>query len=189
MNGTELITWFADREPRMLPDSCVVVGGTGLLPYFLRRVADRTSLGGSGHLGLAAPFIGSNLCAYLAALPHIVHQRADVLIVTAGKSDAERCKEEFGRFPWKSIEISIRPKLHAKIFSFNETGGGGVCLVGSHNLTRGGAEAKEEAGVFFAGTSKSNTAPIIHACHDAVIKIARKGVRFSDSWALNAQAA
>jgi phosphatidylserine/phosphatidylglycerophosphate/cardiolipin synthase-like enzyme len=185
----EVLTWFSDRELRMLPDSCVVVGGTQLLRHFLRGVADRTSFGASGHLVLGAPFVGANLSDHLAALPHIAHERVDVLIVTAGRGDAERCSKEFGQFPWRSIQINVRSKLHAKIFSFNESTGGGLCLVGSHNLTRGGAVRNEEAGVLFVGTGRSSTAQTIHACQERVIQIARESVRFSDSLMLDGQAA
>jgi hypothetical protein len=190
MKGTcELVTWFSEREPAMLPDSCVVVGGTQLLAYFLRGVADRTSLGATGYLGLAAPFIGAGLRDHLAALPHVGHGRIDLVIVTAGRRDAQRCVEEFGGFPWRSLQINVRSRLHAKIFSFNESTGGGLCLVGSHNLTQAGVTANEEAGVLFAGSSSSSTAAVIHACHDTIIRIAQKGARFSDSLALDDQAA
>ena len=185
----ELLTWFSDREPRMLPDTCVVVGGTQLLRYFLQSVADLTAFGSSGHLGLAAPYVSANISDYLVALPLIAHERVDLDIVTAGKGDAERCREEFGRFPWRSLQISVRPRLHAKMFTFAESTGGGLCLVGSHNLTRAGATANEEAGVLFVGTSSSGTAQVIRACHDTVIQIAKNGERFSDSLALNEQAA
>jgi phosphatidylserine/phosphatidylglycerophosphate/cardiolipin synthase-like enzyme len=190
MTGTcDLVTWFSDREPAMLSNNCVVVGGTQLLSYFLRGVADRTSLGASGCLGLAAPFIGTSLREYLAALPHIAHGRVDLLIVTSGPRDAQRCVGEFGEFPWRSLQINIRSRLHAKIFSFDESTGGGLCLVGSHNLTRAGAAANEEAGVLFAGSTRSSTAAVIHACHDAIIRIAQKGERFRDSLRFDDQAA
>lgn len=185
----DLITWFSDRELRLLPDTCVVVGGTPLLRYFLHRVADRTLLGASGQLAMAVPFVGENLCRHLAALPHIAHGRIDLLIVTARRHDAARCVEEFGGFPWKSFQVKVRPRLHAKIFVFSESTGGGVCLVGSHNLSRAGAADNDEAGALIGGTSSSNTAAVIHACHDRIIEIARKGVRFKDSLSLDHQAA
>jgi phosphatidylserine/phosphatidylglycerophosphate/cardiolipin synthase-like enzyme len=166
-----------------------VVGGTPLLRYFLRRVADRTLLGASGHLAMATPFVGADLREHLAALPHIAHERVDLLVVTAGARDARRCFEEFGELPWRSLQINVRSKVHAKIFSFSESTGGGVCLVGSHNLSRAGAASNEEAGVLFTGSSSSGTAAVIHACYETVVQFARKGVRFKDSLALGDQAA
>jgi len=190
MRGTcEVLTWFSEREPRMLPDSCIVVGGTQLLHHFLRRVADRTLLGASGRLGLAVPFIGADLRDCLTAVPHIAHGRIDLLIVTAGRRDAQRCVPQFREFPWRSLQINVRPRLHAKIFSFNESAGGGLCFVGSHNLTRAAATTNEEAGVLFVGGSSSSTASVTHACYDRIVQIAQNGVRFSDSLALDGQAA
>jgi phosphatidylserine/phosphatidylglycerophosphate/cardiolipin synthase-like enzyme len=190
MTGTcDFVTWFSDRELRLVPDTCVVVGGTPLLRYFLRRVADRTLLGASGHLALAKPFVGTNLHEHLAALPDIAHGRVDLLVVTGRPPDARRCLEEFGELPWRSLQINVRSKVHAKIFSFSESTGGGVCLVGSHNLTRAGVAFNEEAGVLFTGRSSSSTAALIHECHDTVTRMARKSVRFRDSLALDDQSA
>jgi hypothetical protein len=175
---TSLFAWF-DRSPLpdIVPDPVVVLGGTGLLQDFFNRVASS----GEGSLSLAVPFVGSDLGYHLRGVADLPHDRLAVTLITNRKNGVRAALLAIGSLPWRSLEIKVHSRLHAKIYVFLGPSGGGASLVGSHNFTRGGARHNDEAGVLFVSTADSGCNHLIQMCHEHVQRLSRKATPFIDT--------
>lgn len=176
MHRPRLLAWFRDGPlPSIVTGPSIVVGGTGLLREFLAlaaRIAEPCDL------AVAAPFIGAGIARELRswqALPH------ELLSVRETRRDGLVAARELGPFKWRSLAINLHRRLHAKLYSVIRPSGGGVCLVGSHNLTTGGARTNEEAGVLFIGSRDPKLGEVIRACHDRIIHLSSRGTVLADS--------
>ncbi len=102
------------------------------------------------------------------------HSLMDLTIVTSTRRDARTAADEIGPLPWRSMTIRIKPRLHAKLFAFLDRDGAGLCLVGSHNLTLGGAASNDEAGVLFTAPRDSDLLRAVHICEARVQRLAEQ---------------
>lgn len=171
---TKCVTWF-DRVPTSgwIPSAGILVGGTWLLDEFFSAVMSAED---GGLLSIAAPFVGEGIARDVSAWKMMEHGRIDLTIVTQGRNDARTAWREAGDLAWRSAAVSILPRLHAKLYVFLRTSGGGCCLVGSHNLSHRGMAANLEAGVLFsAGNKDCEFAECIRDCHDHIMALQRKG--------------
>jgi phosphatidylserine/phosphatidylglycerophosphate/cardiolipin synthase-like enzyme len=163
MNELSCLTeWTGDSPlPHLLPDPAVVFGGTRLLPSLLECVASSKG----GDLLVATPFFEAPSETFEAVWHLMPHSDIDLLLKVRTLPDARRSARFLARFPWRSLRISTQKTLHAKLYAFRYADQpGGVCLVGSHNLTRAGCSRNREAGVLFIG----RTSPDIQRMVDAV---------------------
>ena len=179
-----VMEWLRDDPlPGVLPDPAIVFGGTRLLCEFVHAAA--TFPGGS--LAIAVPFVRQGVADEGLLWDALPHGAIDVTVVTAGRRDAEAMVEEIGGLPWKSLLVRVRSRLHTKLYALLAPDGGGVCLVGSHNLTRRGAGRNHEAGTLFVSRRDQAVAGVVRACHEHVAALARGGMTFHDSlrWPTN----
>jgi len=180
MNGSPaIVEWFRrDTPPAFLPESAVIVGGTSLLAHALASAA---GIGTDGEIAVAAPWVSEGVMDQMPGWRELNHSGIDLLVVTRSKAEARRALAELGRFPWKSMKIQVKRRLHAKLYAFLNKTGGGVCLFGSHNLTAAGNTTNDEAGVLFVGTQNAPVGAVIRACRDHIFELAGKGELFHDT--------
>jgi len=173
-----VVGWFRETPiPSCTPTPAVVIGGTRLLSEFLATVAEERE---GGQLAIASPYIGRSVRSDLPAWDAMPHRSVDLLLVTNSRSDARTAIDSLGRLGWRSLLIQARPRLHAKIYSFVGTSGG-ACLVGSHNLSFGGASANLEAGVLFVPRNHPELRSVPGICRDRVVDLGRTGRTCFDS--------
>jgi hypothetical protein len=174
-----LVSWFAEAPlPGIVPDPAIVLGGTSLLREFMRFVA---SVPAGGRLSIAAPYVGGGIVSTIRAWESMPHELIDVFAVTHRPADAEMAWGEIGALPWHSLVIRVYPRLHAKMYAFLAPTDGGACLVGSHNLSRRGAERNDEAGALMLSRHDPDILRLIQACDDRVRWLAAKGEPFMDT--------
>jgi hypothetical protein len=180
MNGLPaIVEWFRrDSLPALMPDPGVIVGGTSLLAH---AVASATGIGTGGEIVVAAPWLSEGVTDRMPSWRDLSHSGIDVLVVTRSKAEARRALAELGKFPWKSLRIQVKRRLHAKLYAFLNKAGGGVCLFGSHNLTTAGSTTNDEAGVMFVGTRDASVGVVIRACRDHIVELASQGETFHDT--------
>jgi len=177
-----VVEWFRDAPlPQFMPDPVIVTGGTGLLREFFAIVA---GAGHAGQLWIAVPFVhvaGRDL-AVLKMLPH---QRIDLSVVTSGRAQAAQLMAEIGELPWRSLQARTHARLHAKLYAFADARGGGACLIGSHNLTSGGARTHSEAGVLFRTSGDPQVSAIVNGCCEQIARLMNESELFRDTlrWA------
>jgi len=173
--------WFREEPvPVLTPTPAVLVGGTPLLKDFFGRVAGNRV---GGHLAIASPFVGRSIRYDLPAWEEMPHDLVDLHVVTNASGDAQTALDALGGFAWKSLLIQTRPRLHAKIYSFVPSLRGGICLVGSHNLSRGGALANLEAGVLFVSSNQVDFRFVSEICRGRIVDLGMSGRIFFDSLA------
>ncbi len=179
----ELVDWFrSDVRPALDSPYAVIVGGTWLLEEFVGYVANRRE---GGRLSIATPFVGRGIAERVCAWRDIEHGKVELSLVTSTVEDAETAWSELGQFHWRSAIIVVKPRLHAKVYSFVSSSGDGACLIGSHNLTENGAVRNFEAGVLFEARGAREMVQIILACEDQVEQLIRtSSTRFVDTLAL-----
>lgn len=166
--GLKLMEWFRDEPlPPLVDDPCVVVGGTRLLSEFLAVPA----LHAEGRLVMASAFVESGIVAAAAQWNAMPHRQIDLSLLTSSREDAEAAAREVGEFPWRSISINWLRGLHAKMYTFRTTSGCGACLVGSHNLTLGGARLNTECGVLFTANNQPTLASFIEGCEARTLQL------------------
>jgi phosphatidylserine/phosphatidylglycerophosphate/cardiolipin synthase-like enzyme len=174
-----IVEWFRrDSPPALLPESAVIVGGTSLLAH---AVASAAGAGDTGEIAIATPWVGDGVIGQLLGWGELDHAGIDLLVVTRSRTEARRALVELGKFPWKSVKIQVKRRLHAKLYAFLNKTGGGVCLFGSHNLTAAGSATNDEAGVMFVGTQDASVRTVIRACRDHIVELAGKGELYYDS--------
>jgi hypothetical protein len=173
-----MFTWFKEDPLPDLPIPSIVVGGTRLLKEFLAIVA---SVDTPSSLAIAAPFVGLGIRDEIGTWSTLPHELLDLRLVTRSRRDSEVALSEVGRLPWRSLHIVTWPRLHAKLYAVLDAKGGGAALVGSHNLTPGGAHTNHEAGVLFNGGRDREVGQIVRACHDQIILLGRRGLVQADS--------
>src|SRR5690606_23297916 len=75
------------------------------------------------------------------------------------------------QFPWRSVRVSTQRNLHAKLYAFQGPDQrGGVCLVGSHNLTPAACSANREAGVLFIGRTSPDIQRMVEAVRSYILE-------------------
>src|SRR5262249_24940699 len=146
--------------------------GTALLAEFLSFAATTTE---KSSLAIAAPFIGPGIGHELAAWQSLPHELLDLHVVTKNERSARIALREIGGFRWQSIPIATLPRLHAKLYALLGARGGCACLIGSHNLTLGGARVNDEAGVLFSSINDKQVSGIVRACHERIIHLGSQG--------------
>jgi phosphatidylserine/phosphatidylglycerophosphate/cardiolipin synthase-like enzyme len=102
------------------------------------------------------------------------HHQIDLLIVTSTEEAAENASEWLGRYRWRSLTIRIHRRLHAKLYAFSSERGAAISLVGSQNLTDGGAHNNLEAGVLVMGSADAGARAWADACRRHVEAVARE---------------
>jgi phosphatidylserine/phosphatidylglycerophosphate/cardiolipin synthase-like enzyme len=169
-NVPTVLSWFSTGPlPGIIPEPAIVVAGTGALGHF---------------------FDGAELAACLPALERLQHARIELSIVTSSECEARRVRRETSAYAWRSVTISYRRGLHAKLYSFIGEGGEAVCLVGSHNLSWAGARTNEEAGVLFLARNDPQVREVALACEQHIQDLARGAVfQIPDESSLTAVAA
>ena len=178
-NGQNLVSWFRDDPlPLITKDPAVIVGGKSLLREFLGTILEDSN---GGNLTIAVPFIGPGL-----AVPDfweaMNHAGIDLRLVVRGKKDAKEAAHFLRGFPWRSLQICRSPRLHAKLYIFEKSSGGGSVLVGSHNLSRSAAETNHEAGVLIVTRQTGFYSSIItNVCEAARTIIAGAKIIFDSS--------
>ncbi len=173
-----VMEWLRDDPlPGVLPDPAIVFGGTRLLGEFVHAAA--TFPGGS--LAIAVPFVRQGIADEGLLWDALRHGAIDVTVVTAGRRDAQTVVDEIGAHPWRSFLVRVRSRVHTKLYALVAPDGRGACLIGSHNLTRGGAARNHEAGTLFVSHRDQAVAGVIRACHDHVTTLARGAVTFHDT--------
>ncbi len=178
MTDARLITWFRQEPlPTTLAPPAVVLGGTGLLREFL-AIASR--IDGPGDIAIAAPYVGRGVADELRAWEALPHDVLDLRVVTQSTRDAAVAVAELGKFRWRSVLITVHLRLHAKLYAVVGPRGG-ACLVGSHNLTPGGARTNHEAGVLFIGGGDPEVEQIVCACRGHIIDLGSGGTTVLDS--------
>jgi hypothetical protein len=179
MNAPALVEWFKrSTPPAVLPEPAVIVGGTALLAH---AVSTATTMGTEGEIVIAAAWISAGVIDRMPIWGELSHRGFDLLVVTRSKAEATRALAELGKFPWRSLRIQVKRRLHAKLYAFLNKSGGGVCLFGSHNLTCAGVSTNDEAGVMFVGRQGSSLTSVIHACRDHIVELGAQGETFYDS--------
>jgi hypothetical protein len=166
-----------DPLPAVMPDPAIVFGGTRLLAEFVHAAA--TFPGGS--LAIAVPFIRHGVAGEYLPWDSLRHRDTDVTVVTTARRDARALVEEIGGFPWRSLLVRVRSRVHTKLYALLASDGGGACLVGSHNLTRRGACGNHEAGTLFFTRGDLAVASVVWACHEHVAFLARGATTFHDT--------
>jgi hypothetical protein len=175
----QVISWFRSAPlPGIVPDPAIILGGTRLLREFLTIASSARE---QSHLAVAAPFIGRGIGQEIATWETLPHRLLDLRVVTQSVGDARMACLEIGRFGWRSMTVVAYARLHAKLYTFMSASGGGACLVGSHNLTSGGARLNEEAGVLFVGSRDPELGQLIGACHDRILTLGSRGRVLVDS--------
>ncbi len=168
------------RAGVLLPQHAVIVGGTSLLEEFFQIVAMQEE----GELTICTPFIDEAFTGTSSAWAEMKHPQIKVRVVTRQRRDATNAWSALRVFPWRSAEVWQCRNLHAKIYSFVSRGGG-VALVGSHNLTRQGLSVNIEAGVLFKALAPdSELAATVIGCQEHVNCLAQHSRIFTDtkSW-------
>src|SRR5205807_2217805 len=117
----------------------------------------------------------------LPAWHGLPYHRLDLRLVTQSRTEAAKFLSIVSALGWQSLALHAHPQLHAKMYTFIDTRGGGVCLIGSHNLTRGGARTNEEAGVLFSTRGDPHVGRIIRACNDRITDLMREGTIVADT--------
>jgi hypothetical protein len=174
-----IVEWFDDSPlPSMLPDPAIVLGGTAALPAFVDAVH---TFAQPGELAIASAFTDATLNAVLPSLRLLQHASIDLLVLTSARLDAEQVLQEVKDFPWRSLQISWRRGLHAKIYTFLGSNGSAACLLGSHNLTAGGARHNLEAGVLFVSATRSFVFSIAVSLHAHIATLLRGSISLYDS--------
>jgi len=156
-----LIEWTGNSSlPNLLPDPAVVFGGTRLLPSFLEFVASSNG----GELLVASPYFEAPSRRFEDVWSLMPHREIDLFLKVRTTPDARRAARFIAQFPWRSIRISTQTNLHAKLYAFRGADQpGGICLVGSHNLTPAACSANREAGVLFIGTTSPDIQRMVEA--------------------------
>ncbi len=175
----QLIEWFrADPLPAILPEPLVVIGGTALLEEFLTVPAGSPD---GGELLLTTPFVGCTLLKDLPVWDMLPHRCIDLSVVTASAVHAQHFVVELGALPWRSFAVGIHPRLHAKLYTFVTPQNHAACLIGSHNLTQGGARVNAEAGVLLRSRGDSQVTRIIHSCRGQIMQLMREAETVTDT--------
>jgi hypothetical protein len=173
-----VMEWLRDDPlPAVLPDPVIVFGGTRLLAEFVHAAA--TFSGGA--LAIAVPFARHGVAGECLLWDALFHRDIDLTVITAGNRDAQAVVDELGVYPWKSLLVRVRSRLHTKLYARLAPDGGGVCLVGSHNLTRRGARGNHESGTLFVSRRDQAVGGIVRACHDHIAILARGATTFHDT--------
>ena len=108
-------------------------------------------------LRLASPFVGKTPFGSIVTLGRdLVNRGCERLqIVTrppeTGNGTIRLAEADLLIALGDEIELMIRPKLHAKVYSFSFAEGDGASFVGSANLTGGGFERNDETVAMFRG--------------------------------------
>ena len=185
MNLPPLLEWFRDEHlPGTLPDPAIVAGGTALLREFVGLVgASRCG----GELSIATPFASPDIDRDLPGWPALPCDRINLKVVTRTHVEAAKLLDQLTGQPWQSLVLNVHPRLHSKIYVFSDAQGGGAALIGSHNLTRGGTQTNDEAGVLFSTRQDSQVTRIIQSCSDRITDLMREGEIFTDTlrWPTN----
>src|SRR5207302_54110 len=109
------IEWFRrDSPPALMPDPAVIIGGTSLLAH---AVASATGIGAYGEIAVAAPWVSAGVMDRLPGWRELDHAGIDLLVVTRSRTEARRALAELGQFPWKSLRIQVKRRLHAKLYA------------------------------------------------------------------------
>lgn len=179
MSGLHVVEWFRDSPlPHIVPDSALVLAGTRGLPMFVEHVL---GTGQGGQLAIASAFAHASVAGELGPLAELPHARIDVSIVTSSGDDASTIARLLGVHPWRGFDARALRGLHAKIYAFVGDHGAGACLIGSHNLTAGGARHNTEAGVLFIGCRSAPARDIAHACCEYVFELGARATIVHDN--------
>lgn len=175
----KIVTWFERTAlSQLIPDPCMVIGGTHLVNEFMAHVEEAAQ---EGELVVAVPYINPTLVRELSSWKGIVHARLHCTVVTGQcPTSAEACRE-LARLPWQSIAIFRSMILHAKTYTFIGNRGFSAALIGSHNLTFAGTSRNSEAGVFLISRRTSELTETIQHCLDHIKTTGRAGTSLFDS--------
>jgi hypothetical protein len=174
-----LVEWFREEPlPSLLPDPVIVTGGTVLLREFLAIAAADNE---GGQLRIASPFACCVLERDLPVWKTLPHQSIDLAMITSEPAQARQFMNDVGGLRWRSILVCSSSRLHAKMYAFVNARGGGACLIGSHNLTRGGARTNEEAGVLFRTRGDAHVGRIVNGCYTQIDQLIHKGELYTDT--------
>jgi phosphatidylserine/phosphatidylglycerophosphate/cardiolipin synthase-like enzyme len=162
------IEWTHDSPlPNLLPNPAVVFGGTRLLPSFIELVA--ASKG--GELVIASPYFAAPSRRFEQVWGLMPHRDIDLILKVRNAPEAKRAARFIARFPWRSIRLSMQANLHAKLYTFlDRDRRGGICLVGSHNLTPAACATNREAGVLFLGSASPAILRVIEAARSHILE-------------------
>ena len=174
-------TWF-DSAPLtpVIPDPCVIVGGTRLVEEFFGQINERPQ---DGHLALSVPFINPKLVNELGTLQSLSHRRITCTIVTAASPTSEEACRRLLRLPWKSLEVFRSGTLHAKVYAFAGQDGLAVALIGSHNLTFSGTRRNAEVGVLIVSRTRTQISDATERSIEYIKRTGRQGTLLHDSGA------
>jgi hypothetical protein len=160
-----------------MPDPAIVFGGTHLLAEFVHAAATFPD----GSLAIAVPFVRHGVAGECLPWESLRHRAIDLTVITAAARDAQAVVDDVGPYPWRSLLVRVRSRVHTKLYALLAPDGGGVCLVGSHNLTWRGAAGNHEAGTLFVGRRDPAVGGVVRACHDHVASLAQGAVTFHDT--------
>ncbi|ACG75152.1 hypothetical protein AnaeK_3945 [Anaeromyxobacter sp. K] len=179
MSGLHVVEWFRDGPlPHIAPDPALVLAGTRGLSMFVEHIA---ATGQGGHLAIACAFADARVEGELAALKELPHSRIEVSVVTSSVDDAAATARLFRVHAWRGLDVRALRGMHAKIYAFVGDCGAGACLIGSHNLTPGGARHNSEAGVLFIGSRSAPAREIAHACCEYVFELGARATLVHDN--------
>lgn len=164
-NG-RIVSWFRDDPlPGFIADPAIVLGGTSLFKEFLGVVCEKCC---AGELAVAVPFVGGGILATDSFWESMNHRAIEVRMVVRTESNAISAWEQLRRFPWRSVQVGWVPRLHAKMYAFRKVDGGGVALIGSHNLSRSGTLVNEEAGTLIVSRRPGPVGVLVANVYDRI---------------------
>ena len=174
------LLWFRDDPlPGLLPDQATVIGGTSLLAEFFGIAAENK---GAGMLSIAVPFVGDGFVSdRIGAWETLHHDQVELRLVVRQASDAEVAWRQLAAFPWRSLQIGIASRLHAKMYAFLTRRHTGVALIGSHNLSVQGTTTNLEAGVLFLSRRPGPAITTVFRIHNDISRMLRQSRLWFDS--------
>ena len=116
-----------------------------------------------GIVGTCAPFFERDAGSWLPQLRALRHEAITLRIITDGESARRAAWELLRTYPWKDYQLGIFPGWHAKIYLAHAFSRRRVCLIGSHNFSRGGAQRNFEAGTLLSSSREDSVADAITA--------------------------
>lgn len=158
---TRVFEWFGKTAmPELVSVPAVILGGEGLLAEFVSFIARWRS---PGTLTIAAPYVSPAAFRATGDWSLLDHRIISFRMVTASQSARRTIGSAVGGFPWRDLQVGVRPSLHAKIYCYRDDAGRGVCLVGSHNFSRAATDMNDEAGVMFVSLGDDDARSVVRS--------------------------